>query len=128
MIAMATTLAAAALVGLAAIFLAQPLRRFNDLREECREQMLYFANVRVPGAGESDAALREHQQALRRLGTRMSAFADTRTIAACAVKVQGYDPSKAAAGLIGLSNALPEYGAERKRWRTQVEQALKFPS
>jgi hypothetical protein len=119
---------AAALAGLAAIFLSQPLRRFYDLREECRDQMLYFANVRVPDAGESDAALREHQQVVRRLGTRMSAFADTRTVAAFVVKLQGYDPSTAAAGLIGLSNALPQYGAERKRWRTQVEQALKFPS
>jgi hypothetical protein len=67
-----TTLAAAAICSGAALFLVQPLRRFYDLREECREQMLYFANVRLPDTGESDEALREHQRVVRRLGTRMS--------------------------------------------------------
>lgn len=55
--------------------------------------MLYSANVRLPDTGESDAALREHQQALRRLGTRMSAFADTRTVAVFLIEAQGYEPS-----------------------------------
>lgn len=128
MTAIATALVLAAIGGICAIFLAQPLKRFYDLCEECREQMLYSANVRVPDAGESDAALREYQQALRRLGARMSAFADTRRVAVFLVEAQGFDPDAAAAGLIGLSNALPTYGEERARWRKQVERALKFPS
>jgi hypothetical protein len=84
------------------------------------------ANVRVPDTGP-DEALRAHQRALRELGTRMLAFADTRRIAAFIVRIQGYDPALAGSGLIGLSNALPEYGVERLRWRTRIEHALKFP-
>ena len=85
-----------------------------------------FCKRALPDAGESDEALREHQRALRRLGTCMSAFADTRTIAVFVVETLGYEPDAAAAGLIGLSNALPKHGEERARWRKQVECALKF--
>jgi len=126
MTALSTALVIAAIAGTAAIFIAQPLQRFYELREVCRQQMLNSANVRVPDTGP-DAALRAHQQSLRDLGTRMLAFADTRAIAVFVVKAQGYDPALAGAGLVGLSNALPEYGAERLRWRTQIEQALRFP-
>ena len=59
MTALSTALVIAAIAGTAAIFIAQPLQRFYELRGVCRQQMLNSANVRVPDTGP-DAALRAH--------------------------------------------------------------------
>ena len=88
MAAIATALGSP-IVGIGGIYLAQPLRRFYDLREDCRAQMLYFANVGVPKTGESDDAFKDHQRTLRQLGTRMLAFANTRSIAVFVLELQG---------------------------------------
>jgi len=127
MISVLAGLAIATLGWIAVSMIVHPMRQFFKLREQVRSQMQNFANVLIPAKAESEAPLREAQQALRDLGTRMSAFTHMRaTMATLPLRRIGFDPSSATIGLIGLSNTLPTHGMERLRWRAQVERALKF--
>ena len=122
------TLAVATLGWVALLIIGQPIIRFFELRQDTREQMLYFANIPVPKEGaEINNRFEEAHDALRRLGAKMLAFSETK-IAAPIVHRFGYDPASAGRGLIGLSNTLPTYGPERAGWRRQIEQALKLPN
>jgi hypothetical protein len=120
-------------------FVRTPIRQFFTLRTEIRHEMLRLADVPAPDPKwtyptYSEDVLdqlrrpsREAQTTLRSLGTRMRAFGETERIAATCVRLIGYDPLDAASGLIGLSNSLPEYGAERAAHRARVNKALRFP-
>jgi hypothetical protein len=120
-----TGLAIAALALIAVLALAGPLRRFLKLREEVRTRLADLATVLAPAQAETKAALDEAKDIFHELGTRMSRVARGGITKLC-IRGMGFDPSSAASGLIGLSNALPVYGIERLRWRAQVERALKI--
>jgi hypothetical protein len=103
-----------------------PARRFFKLREDVRTRLQEFA-LALTAASETGATpISEAQQAFRDLGEKLSAFAKRRKLAALPLRRMGFDPSSAATGLIGLSNALAANGIERLRWRAQVERALKL--
>jgi hypothetical protein len=120
-------------------FIRIPFRQFFTLRTEIRHEMLRLANVPAPdpkwtyptySEDELDrlrGPSREAQSTFRSLGTRMMAFGETEWIAAKCVRLLGYEPLEAARGLIGLSNAFPEYGAERAAHRARINTALRFP-
>jgi hypothetical protein len=120
-----TGLAVAALALIAVLASAGRLRRFLKLREEVRTRLKDLATVVAPAQAETKAVLDEAQHVFHELGTRMSGFA-RRGIAKLSIRGMGFDPSSAASGLIGFSNALPVYGIERLRWRAQVVRALKI--
>jgi hypothetical protein len=119
-------------------FVRAPFRQFFTLRTEIRHEMLRLANVSAPDPRWSAPTYsedtlekllrpsREAQATLRSLGTRMIAFAETEWIAANSVQYLGYDPLSTGHGLIGLSNSIQEYGAERAAHRTSVNKALRF--
>jgi hypothetical protein len=120
-------------------FVRTPFRQFFTLRTEIRHEMLRLANVGAPDPSWTyptytqealDRLLgpsREAQRTFRNLGTRMMAFGETERIAAKCVRLLGYEPLEAARGLIGLSNAFPEYGPERAAHRARINKALRFP-
>jgi hypothetical protein len=120
-------------------FVRTPFRQFFTLRTEIRHEMLRLANIAAPDPKWSAPTysketldrlwtpIREAQAKLRDLGTRMIAFDETGWIAAKAVHYLGYEPSKAGHGLIGLSNSLTEYGADRSAHRASINKALKLP-
>ena len=122
-----------------------PLLRFFDLRTEVRRTMILFANVRarwrdedregvgVPVATGADLSpeeqenLKDAQIQYRDLASQMRAFADTRAFACRLLHALGFNPRKAAAGLIGLSNSIDTYGKGRAFQTRTIEEALKFP-
>src|SRR5205814_3814610 len=118
-------------------FVRTPFRQFFTLRTEIRQQMLQFANVGPPdpkwsyptySQEELDRLLRPSREAkdsFRRLGTRMRAFGEMEWPAAKCVQFLGYEPLKAADGLIGLSNTSSEYGSERAAHRANINRALR---
>jgi hypothetical protein len=125
MILVWTGLAIAALALIVVLATAGRLRRFLKLREEVRTRLQDLATVVAPAQVETKAVLDEAKHVFHELGTRMSGFAH-RGIATLSLRGMGFDPSSASSGLIGFSNALPTYGIERLRWRTQVRRALKI--
>lgn len=123
-----------------------PLLRFFDLRTEIRRTMILFANVRArwkdkdwEGVGipvttgadlspDEQERLRDAQIQYRDLASQMRAFADTRAIACLFLRALGFNPRKAASGLIGLSNSIDTYGKGRAFQIKTIEVALKFPA
>jgi hypothetical protein len=120
-------------------FVRMPYRQFFTLRTEIRQEMVRLANVPVPDASwkvptYSEETLekmlrpiREAQTALRTLGARMKAFAETESIAANIVRHRNYDPLSAGHGLIGLSNSVAVHGPERAAHRASINKALRLP-
>jgi len=122
-------------------FVGRPIRNFLDLRRLVRHQMLFLANVPAPQPRETCVTseqiqrydvdvrnVREAQRILRDLGSQMLAFAETETAACIAIEPFGFDPSVAGRNLIGLSNTLDRYGADRAALRKKVEEALRYKS
>jgi len=122
-------------------FLGRPIRNLSDLRRLVRHQMSFLANVPAPQPRETcvtfeqiqryDADLknvRKTQRILRDLGSRLLAFGESETAACIAIKPFGFDPSRAGRNLVGLSNTLDRYGADRTAFRKNVEKALRFTS
>jgi hypothetical protein len=120
-----TGLAIAALALIAVLASVSRVRRFLSLREEVQTRLQDLAKVVAPASVETKAVLDEAKLIFHELGTRMSRFARW-GLGRLSIRGMGYDPSLAAGGLIGFSNALPTYGIERLRWRAQVERALKI--
>ncbi len=122
-----------------------PLLRFFDLRTEVRRTMILFANVRarwtdadregvaIPVTAGADLSpdeqerLKDAEVQYRDLASQMRAFADTRAFACRFLRALGFNPRKAAAGLIGLSNSIDTYGKGRAFQTRTIEEALKFP-
>jgi hypothetical protein len=103
-----------------------PARGFFKLREDVRARLVDFAAALTAASETGATPISEAQHAFRDLGAKLSAFAKRRKLAALPLRRMGFDPSSAATGLIGLSNALAANGIERLRWRAQVERALKL--
>jgi len=136
------TIAATGAFGWFAVeFLLRPIRKFLDLRRSVRHQMLSLANVPAPQPRETCVTfgqiqqydtdlknVREAQRILRDLGSHMLAFGESETVACIAIKPFGFDPSAAGRNLIGLSNILDRYGADRAALRKNAETALGFKS
>jgi hypothetical protein len=116
---------AAALGWVTLEFVGRPLRRFYDLRGEVIRQLTGYANLsprwrKIPDdvgavsgnredlglSKEEIARLEKAQEVLRDLASQLVAFASNETCAQYAAKAIGYDPQRAAAGLIGLSNTI----------------------
>ena len=117
----------------------RPVRKFFDLRQSVRHQMLSLAGVPTPQARETcvtseqirqyDRDLkkaREAQRILRDLASQMSAFAESERAACIAIRPFGLDASAAGSGLIRLANALDRHGPERASSHNHVERALRF--
>jgi len=122
--------------------IAKPLIRFADMRRELTRCLVVYGNVptraqknqagEVSGfvelsAGEQ-ARLSEAQKAYRDLSGRMHGFANVDHVANWIVKAFGYDPGKAAAALLGLSNELPMSGMERAHYHDEVRNLLRIHS
>jgi hypothetical protein len=126
-------------------FVGAPLRKFFDIRGEIIRRLTEFANVRArwkevldeSGAfvgqleavgehsAEEIARLEEAQRVIRDLGSQMRAFAENETAAMWCVRLR-YDPARASAGLIGLSNTYHTYGQEKHSNVQTVNKALRI--
>lgn len=119
-------------------FIGRPIRSFFDLRREIHRQLLFLANV--PAVKPVDdyirAGMSEHQKALaairnvektfRDLGTQMLAFGESEWPAGRLIGLVGFDARAAGRALIGLSNNVNGYGAERADFRAGVFKALRL--
>ena len=118
-------------------FVFGPLREFFTLRREIKQQMILFGNVRPrwkedltpvepPLMPSEEMRLAEAQKVYRDCGARMGAFCESKPKTVWALRLRGYDPAKAAAGLIGMSIAEAVQGEDRWREAKAVE-ALATP-
>ena len=119
--------------------LGRPIRKFFELRRLVRHQMHFVANVAVPQPRDTCVSsaqiqqydqdlrdVREAQRVLRDLASQILAFSQSETAACVSIRPFGFDPSAAGRSLIGLSNTLDRYGADRADFRKNVETALRF--
>jgi len=136
-----TIAATCALGWLALELLGRPIRKLLDLRRLVLHQMQSLENVPAPQPRETCVTfeqiqrydidlknVRDAQQILRDLGSRMLAFAESEAAACIAIKPFGFDPSAAGHNLISLSNILDHYGTDRAALRKNVAEALRFKS
>jgi hypothetical protein len=120
-------------------FVASPFRHFYDLRSEVIQKSVLYANVRASAKQErpdykshvelDDAELdrlRKAQEEFRELAARMRAFALNEIFAVRLVKWCGYDPLKASAALLGVSNTIDTYGSDRATATQTLERLLRF--
>jgi hypothetical protein len=123
----------------ALVFLGPPIRHFFDLRRLVRRHMLTLENVPAPQPRETCVTsdqiqryhidlrnVREAQRILRDLGAQMLAFSGSETAACIVIRPLGFDPSTAGHNLVGLSNTLDRYGADRTALRKNVERSLRL--
>jgi len=136
----------AAVVGWVTLeFVGRPFRNFFDLRGDVIRILTEYANVRARwkpirdsvGAESGDmeeldltydeiARLELAVRDIRAIAARMRAFAVNETWARVAVYALGYDPHKASAGLIGLSNTFERYGEEKNFHKKRIAEALRI--
>jgi hypothetical protein len=121
-------------------FVRKPFREFFTLRREIRHELLRLANVVPPdpkptyptySRDEIDRLqrpIREAEDTLRSLGTRMMSFAETELIAVNCVRLLRFAPLDAGIGLVGLSNTFEQKGSgEWAAHRMRVNKALRLP-
>ena len=125
-------------------FIGNPLRKFFDLRGEVIRRLIEFANVparwkeiaddsgaksgeriEIELAENEIARLEEAQRTFRDLASQMRAFAENEPLALWLVRLR-YNPLKASAGLIGLSNTYDTYGGTKAFQRKTIETALRI--
>ena len=124
---------------LATSFIGSPFRQFYDLRSEVIQKSVLYANIRASAKqarpdykshielDDADLArLRKAQDEFRGLAARMRAFALNEPVAVRLVQWCGYDPLKASAALLGVSNTVDTYGSDRAMAAKAVEQVLRF--
>jgi hypothetical protein len=126
-------------------FLGRPIRKFFDLRGEVIRTMTVFANVRARwkevrddvGASSGDAEvlvlsyeeigrLNDAKVPFRDLASQLRSFAQNEYLATWIVQRFGYEPAKASAALIGLSNTIETYGGNRAFQTREVEESLRI--
>jgi hypothetical protein len=126
-------------------FLGRPVGKFFDLRGEVIRTMTGFANTRARwkevrdgvGASSGDAEeldlsyeeigrLNDAKVAYRDLASQLRAFAQNEYLATWVVRRFGYEPAKASAALIGMSNTIGTYGGNRAFQTRAVEEALRI--
>jgi|SRR4051795_10612651 hypothetical protein len=127
---------AAAIGWLTLEFLGRPLRRFFDLRGEMVELLTRIANVRAAHndinplttelTDQEMEALTKARMDVRALASKFRAFALNETLASSAAIWLGYNAYAAGQNLIGLSNTIDTYGADRADLKAAVSVALKF--
>jgi hypothetical protein len=71
--------------------------------------------------------LAEAQSVFRTLGSKMRSFEDSERMTVKILQGFGYDPAKARAGLIGLSNRIDTYGGDRYYFKKMIQKALRLP-
>jgi hypothetical protein len=106
-------------------FLARPLVRFFDLRQQAHEQLFFTANV-YSGTEEASRFERACED-LRRTAAQLSAcescmLSPLRRL----IYSLGYDIGRTIRGLTGLSNVLERHD-EKAIFRHEVELGLKLP-
>jgi hypothetical protein len=106
-------------------FFAKPLLDFLQLRREVHEEIIMAANL---GSVSENAEIVDERKALRRLAARVEATAVTaprllRTFLAR----RGYDLTKAAGGLIGVSNSLTANDGARALHKNRAQTGLQLP-
>ena len=136
----------AAVVGWVTLeFVGRPLRKFFDLRGEIIQALIEFANVRARWKEAPDSAgavaieqeverftqedmdrLSGAETTFRALAARMRAFAENETMARQVARLLRYDPTKASAALIGVSNSISIYGQQRAFHRKCLAEALRI--
>lgn len=133
----ATVLLLGALGWLTLEFVGRPIRKFFDLRREIFKQLSFLANVPaaplyLPGDDPlrpeppSLGPLKAAQRTFRDLGSQCLSVGKAEWPASMILRLLKYDATAAGSALIGLSNALPEYGAERANHRRAIHAALRF--
>lgn len=121
-------------------FLGRPFRQFFDMRREVSSSLVRFGNVmahsRLDGdkrqlielARPEDERLTEAQEMFRRLGGEMRGFANAEYFANRVVTWFGYDAQEISTALIGYSNEISTYGANRALYHDRVEKLLRIRS
>jgi hypothetical protein len=105
-------------------FLARPLLRVYELRERVWEELLFTANVSM--FDEPDYA--ESVQKLRRFSVQASALdCAWPSYLRRSLALAGIDLTKAARGLLGLSNTLGTSDGQKIEFREQIGVALRLP-
>jgi len=125
-------------------FVSQPILMFRDLRGDVIHKLTLFGNVRarskepreeawsVPEeikiSDEDNQRLKQAEDTFRDLASQMKRFATNEPLAVLVVRCCGYDPKKASAGLIGVSNSIGTYGQTRAWQKKTVMEALRIES
>jgi hypothetical protein len=125
-------------------FVGQPLLTFRDLRGDVIYKLTLFGNVRarakeprediwsVPDeikiSDEDNERLKQAEHVFRDLASQMRKFATNEPLAVWIVRWRGYDPVKASAGLIGVSNSIGTEGQNKVWQKKTVMEALRIES
>jgi hypothetical protein len=112
-------------------FFGRPVRRFFDLRQECKRQLLLLWDTpEAVSAGEvlygANDPLQEPKRVLNELGARLISFDASEPFAAWFVRWMRFNARKAGGGLMILANELGTLSESRKKNVRFVEEALKF--
>jgi hypothetical protein len=124
-------------------FAKGPFNKFRDLRGRVIRERARFGNVRarwrenredpnspievIPFSADDAKRLAEAQQTFRDLASEMRSFAQNETVAVWIVRLLlRCDPSKASAGLFGMSNSVDTSGANRAFQKRTVDEALRI--
>jgi hypothetical protein len=125
-------------------FLAEPFRKFFDIKGEVARQLLTFANVRAKWKEDRhslQAVLADEEHGLppeeearlvlacatfRDLAARVKGFEQSEWLATRVLAILGYQLSEISKGLVGMSNNLPTYGHGRANASTKLKNELKL--
>jgi hypothetical protein len=120
-------------------FVGKPVRAFFDIKKDCLEILTLYGNVGPRGVYLHDDhlqpvnaqivakehRLKEAEDAFRKCGSKLQAFANTERLAVIALRRLGYQPLDAGRGFVGLSNSIGEHGQTRSENRKLIERSLK---
>lgn len=108
-------------------FFAKPLVDFLSLKKHVHEEITFTANIGAIVADTRAAAFDSAVDALRRLGAKVQATAETDSpVLRWFLGWRGYDLSKASHGLIGLSNSLHTEDGSRALHTNSIQVGLKL--
>jgi hypothetical protein len=83
--------------------------------------------VRLDLSESEQKRLAEAELTFRKLGSELSAVAENEGWLNWVLELCGYHRANASLGLIGLSNSIATYGANRHHFKKLVRSALKLP-
>jgi hypothetical protein len=108
-------------------FFAKPLVDFLNLKKLVHEEITFTANIGAMVADTRAEAFDNGVDALRRLGAKIQATAETDSaVLRWFLSRRGYDLTKTSHGLIGLSNSLHSDDGSRALHTNSIQVGLKL--